>query len=206
MHSQPLSEIGNSCLCAGICWDLCQRGICIHRAYVQDSAALTANHILGKNLCRQQSADEIQIKNKFDIIICNIKECFCFIIKITELKIFLVGIGACIVTACAVDQNIAFAIDFQNIFMRGEYTCLIGYIYLDGCCFSACAANLLSQCDSRFNRTVQNCDLCSAQRQCTYKFTAQNTGTTGDNCNFACQIRFHREIHISSMPSFQNIA
>jgi hypothetical protein len=47
---QPLSEVGDGSLCAGVRGNLGQRNVGIHGRNVQDVAGLLCDHVLGKHL------------------------------------------------------------------------------------------------------------------------------------------------------------
>ena len=120
MNGKPLSKVGNRSLGAGISGNFCKRCVSVHRAYVKDCAAFAADHILCKSLSGQKCTDKIEVKHKLHILVTEIKERLCISINIADLKIFLVCCGTGVVSACAVNENIALAQLFEN--------------FLVGCC------------------------------------------------------------------------
>ena len=100
MDSQPLGEVGDGSLGAGIGGDLGQRGVGIHGTDVDDVAAFAADHLAGECLRRDQRTDEVEIEDELDAALVEIEERFDLgIEQVRLLEEIMRRIGARVVAA-----------------------------------------------------------------------------------------------------------
>ena len=71
---KPLCEVGDTCLCRRVCGDLCERGVCVHRGDVEDTAALLCYEILCKYLGGKKSSLEVELKYEVNAVSLKIEE------------------------------------------------------------------------------------------------------------------------------------
>ena len=64
MGGQPLGEVADGGLCAGIGGNLGQRDISVHGGNVQDVAFLAFHHVLDEHLGGQQGALEVELEHE----------------------------------------------------------------------------------------------------------------------------------------------
>ena len=107
VHCQPLGEVGDGSLGAGVGRDLGQGQVGVHAGDVHDVAAGAAHHLPGKGLRGQQGADEVQVEHHLHAALVQIEEGHGVIVQIRHLEEFLVGVGPGVVAAGTVHQNVA---------------------------------------------------------------------------------------------------
>ena len=185
MNCQPLSEVGDGSLCAGVCRNLCKRCKSVHGAYVDDVAAFAADHVLGKSLCRKQSSDKVQVEHEFQIFVLKVEESLGISVHVAQFKIFLVSVCSCIVAACTVNEDVALAVLCKDFLMCSFNACLVCYINLHSNCISAHCLDFFSNCFCLGNSTVKNRNASAAKSQSLCKLTAKHACTAGDNSNFS---------------------
>ena len=128
MRCQPLCEVGNTCLCRGVCGNFGQRGVCIHRRNVENAAA-RLQHILGKRLRGQQRALEIEPEYKVNAVRVQIKKGLALGSRF--VMVLVSGGSSGVVTACAVDKDVALAKVCKNLRVhlfksrRIQHVCLV---------------------------------------------------------------------------------
>ena len=103
MYGQPLGEVAYSGFGAGISGDLGQWSVGIHRGNIQNRNILFAQHVRGKDLGRDQGAQEVELEHEFHPIWLEVKESLdVFPINIPLFIDFLVCGGTGVVAACTI--------------------------------------------------------------------------------------------------------
>ena len=115
VDGQTLREVGHGGFGAGVGRDLGQGQVGVHAGDVQDVAALAADHLAGKGLGRQQGADEVQVEHHLHAALVEVEEGHGVGVEVAHLEIFLVGIGAGIVAARTVHEDVAGAEVSQHV-------------------------------------------------------------------------------------------
>ena len=189
MHCQPLCEVGNRCLGTGICRNLCQRRIRIHRRNVQDVAAVAADHLSGKCLGRDQRSDEVEVEDKLNTALVEIEETLCICFNIAQLEVFLIRCGPGIVSTGTVEQNIARSKICQNLICYCIARIFIQYIACIGLGTAAFFDDFLCESVCCFIVQIQQRNLCACSCQYLGKGATSYTAGTGNDCDFTAQIR-----------------
>ena len=114
---QPLGEVADGSLRAGVRRNLGQRDVSVHGGDVQDVTALAGDHVLSERLSRQQRALEVELEDEVNAALIQIEEGLLTFLGF--VLILVVGGCARVVYAGTVDQNIAGAEVGENLLMDG---------------------------------------------------------------------------------------
>ena len=116
-------------------------------------------------------------------------------LDVAQLKILLIGVGAGIVAACAVNEDVALAKSGQHCIMGGLDALRVGDVAAKSHSLAALLADFFRQCLALGEGTVQNSDLCPALGEGADKLTAQYACAARHNGDLATQVGFQSKIH-----------
>ena len=102
---QPLGEVADGSLRAGVGGDLRQRDVGVHGGDVQDVAALAGDHVLGEHLRGQQGALVVELEDEVDAVGLQVEEGLLAFLGL--VLVLVVGGGTGVVAAGSVDQDVA---------------------------------------------------------------------------------------------------
>ena len=188
MDGQPLGEVGHGGLGAGVGRDLGQGQIGVHAGNVQDVAALTAHHLAGESLGRQQGADEVQVEHHLHAALVKVEEGHGVGVKVAHLEVFLVGVGAGVVAAGTIYEDVAGAEVCQHVFGHLQAVGLVHDVAGIAAGYAALGLDRVSQLLELFHVAAQQGDLCTGPRQRFGEDGAQGAAGTGDNGHLAGEV------------------
>ena len=188
MNRKPLSEVGDSRLCARICGDLCKGGVGIHRGNVENGAVLLADHLLCECLSGNESSEEVEVEDKANSVGVEIKEALCVGIDVADLEIFLVCCCAGVVSARSVYEDVAGAEILCHSICNGETAFFVEDVALVCLSLAALGNDLACKCACRLLVDVKKSNLCARACEHLCEIRAENSARSRYNRDLAAKI------------------
>ena len=200
VNGEPLCEIGDRRLRAGIRRDPRQRAETVHAGNIDDRRAGLFRHIERENLRRDQRAEEIEIEHKLDARGIEIEKRLDALdraAQILRLEIILCRRAAGIVPARAVEQNVAGAELLCDLLFRSLHRIAFEHIGGNADGISTVLTDLPCHLLRGIQSEIADRNARAACGQRLGKAGAKHASAPRDDRDLSLQIDFKRKFHLS---------
>ena len=188
MDGQPLGEVGHSGLGAGVGRYLGQGQVSVHAGDVEDVAARATHHLAGEGLGGQQGADEVQVEHHLYTTLVEVEEGHGIVLEVGHLEILFVSVGAGVVAAGTVHQNIAGAKLCHHVLSHLQAVGLVHDVAGVAPGDAALGLDLVGQSLELLHIAAQQGDFCACPGQSLGEDGAQGAACARDDGHLAGQV------------------